>query len=173
MQIENGVPAAGWPERLDDLTRAERLLVGGLRRWLAGLRQNDGAHWRVVSVEFAAAFGAAAGTAPLALFGRAVQFLYLDRLRPIRCNPPCGAGLTEHEGCFALLVAACQHGDARLGRAAAGWLVAEEAVGDLLATAASLAAAMRRSGLLLPRRWRAAASASPRPPASPTGATLH
>src|SRR4051794_30928023 len=97
MQIENEGPAAGWPERLDALTPAERLLVAGLRRWLAGLRQNEGAHWRVVSAEFAAAFGAAAGTVPLAAFGRAVHVLYLDPLRPIRCNLPCGAWLTEHE----------------------------------------------------------------------------
>jgi hypothetical protein len=161
-----------WPSVTRELSPPEYLLVASLRRWVAGLRQNNGAHWRVVSVEFAGAFGAAGGTEALAAFGRAAGLLQNHPREGLGCHLPCFPRLSIHEGCFMLLVAACQYGDARLARAASGWLVTEEAVGDLMTAAATLARAMRQRGLLLPRRWDRLPTATPEPAAGKQP-TLH
>jgi hypothetical protein len=156
-----------------ELAPAEYLLVASLRRWVWGLRQNDGAQWHVVSVEFAGTFGAAASHEALAAFGRAVHVLHLDPRQPVRCHLPCCPCLAPYEACFMLLIAACQNGDARLARAVGGWLVGEDSVGDLIQPAATLSRAMRRRGLLLPQRWQTPPVHAAASPAIDAGQTLH
>ena len=54
------IPAnrAPWPTSMSELDPSERLIVWAFRRWVLGLRQNNGEHWAFVWNEFARQFGA-------------------------------------------------------------------------------------------------------------------
>jgi hypothetical protein len=147
---------------LSELTRPERLIVSAFRRWILGWVENDASHWKLVSHDFVEAFGPRGATGALASFGHFVNILRLNASRPIEYHHPCCPCLGVDEACLIVVVAACQHGDGVLARAAAGWLVTEEAAGDLLCSGNLLGRAMRDHLPALPNRALRAPSGSAR-----------
>jgi hypothetical protein len=154
-----------WPATIEALSEGEHLLVAAFRRWIVGWMENDPAHWRVVSHDFAGAFGTASAPTALAALGRFVNVLRLNARRTIRYHQPCCPCLGADEACLVVIVAACQNGAALLARAACGWLVVDDAVGDLMGDAARLGQTLRQHGIVLPDRSRTPVPAVP--------ATLH
>jgi hypothetical protein len=140
------------PTTISELTEGERLLVSGFRRWILGWVENDAAHWKLVAHEFEAVFGPLGGKAALASFGRLVNILRLNACRSIEYHQPCCPCLGADEACLIVLVAAAQHGNGLLARAASEWLVSEAAAGDLLGCAALLAQALGEHLPALPDR---------------------
>jgi hypothetical protein len=161
-----------WPTLLRELSDGERLIVASFRRWIAGWVNDDPTQWRIVSREFTEIFGTTAAKAALASLGRLINVLRLNACRTIEYHQPCCPCLGVDEACLVVLVASCQSGAPRLARAASSWFVVEDAVGDLLSGAILLADAMRRRGLILPDRPRAAMPFEPDAPL-PLRAVLH
>jgi hypothetical protein len=147
---------------LSELTRPERLIVSAFRRWILGWIENDASHWKLVSHDFTEAFGPRSATAALASFGRFVNILRLNARRPIEYHQPCCPCLGVDEACLIVVMAASQQGDGVLARAAAGWLVTDEAAGDLLSCAALLGRTMRDHLPALPNRALQASAGSVR-----------
>lgn len=157
------------PTMLRELSVAEYLLVTAFRRWLAA-PPGEAAAWRVVQREFAGLLGAAQAGPALASFGRVVEAVRRHGNGGGRPHQPWCPWLAPEEACLLLIVGACQQGDGRLARAASGWLVAEEAVVEVMSSAVLLARTLREHGMTVLHRPAGApvAPAATRPPV-----TLH
>lgn len=142
--------APPWPTSTRELTVGEHLLVWSFRRWVLGLRANDGGHWSLVWNEFARQFGPRDGRAALSAFARLIHTLLCRARRTLRHHQPCCPCLGADEVRIVALVAACQNGGP--ARALAEELAAPSATGDLLDAGGRLARIMARRNLALPAR---------------------
>lgn len=142
--------AEAWPTSMADLGDAERFVVWSFRRWLLGLRHNDGGHWNLVRYEFDSQLGAQDGKAALANFARLVRSLQVHARRPVRHHQPCCPCLGADETWVVGLIAACQRGHADLAVCLAARMVGAEGADDLLAAATGLGEAMGAHALRLP-----------------------
>lgn len=148
--------AAGvvWPTSMMELEVSERLIVWAFRRWVQGLRRNDGTQWAMVGKEFGRQFNGPDGTAALAGFARLIDGLQHGARRTVRLHQACCPCLAADEVSLVCFVAACQRPAAPLARVRAESLVHTDGVGDLLQAGSRLAGLMRRHGLVLPQRTR-------------------
>lgn len=142
----------GWPTSTQELDVSERLVIWALRRWVRGLRQNDGTQWTLVWKEFGRQFNGRDGTRALAGFVRLIDGLQRHTRRVMRLHLACCPYLSADEVCLVGFVAACQGNEPAVARARAEWMVHAEGVGDMLEAGAQLAAIMQRHGLVFPKR---------------------
>lgn len=140
------------PETTTELDVAERFVVRSFRRWVVGLRHNDGGHWKQVWGDFASQFGDTDGKAALSGFARLIQSLQSYARRGISYHQPCCPCLSADEISITNLVAACQGHHLSHAHALAEWLVQPDGIGDLLDAASQLAHFMESHGLLFPVR---------------------
>lgn len=144
-----------WPTSFMALAPSERLIVWAFRRWVLGLRRNDGAQWTIVGKEFSRQFDRHDGTIALAGFARLIDGLQRRARRVMHIHQVCCPCLSADEVCLVALVAACQAPVPSAARARAEWLVRGDGVGDLLDAGTRLACLMLRHGLSLPQRSQA------------------
>lgn len=149
---EDKIDGAVWPISMTELDISERLVVWAFRRWIQGLRRNDGAHWAMVGREFGRQFNGQDGTRALAGFARLIDSWQRYARRVVRLHQACCPCLSADEASLIGFVAACQGLSPSLARVRAESLVRDEGVGDLLEAGMQLAAVMRRHGLPLPQR---------------------
>ena len=135
-----------------ELEASERLIVWAVRRWVAGLRCNDGAQWQLVGREFRRQFNGQDGIRALAGFARLIDGLQHGARRPVRLHRACYPFLSADEVHLVCFVAACQAPVSAVARVRAEWLVRLEGVGDLLQAGTQLGNLMHRHGLTLPQR---------------------
>lgn len=148
-----------WPTSFMALAPSERLIVWAFRRWVSGLRRNDGTQWTIVSKEFSRQFDGRDATMALAGFARLIDGLLRRARRVMHLHQVCCPCLSADEVCLVALVAACQGPAPSTARARAEWLVRGDGVGDLLEAGTQLAFLMRRHGMSLPQRSPAAVPA--------------
>ena len=141
-----------WPTSTGELDPPERLIVWALRRWVRGLRANDGAQWVLVWKEFGRQFNGADGTLALAGFARLMDGLQRRARRVMRLHQACCPCLSADEIALVGFVASCQGQMGSAAKARAEWLVRGDGVGDLLEAGAQLADVMDRHGMTLPQR---------------------
>ena len=141
-----------WPTSTQELDVSERLIIWALRRWVHGLRQNDGRQWTLVWKEFGRQFNGRDGTIALAGFVQFVDALQRHTRRAMQLHRVCCSYLSTDEIRLIGIVAACQGEAAIVAKARAEWLVHAEGIGDILEAGAKLATIMQRNGLTLPRR---------------------
>ena len=152
MQGEIGAPGTAWPTSMMELDVSERLIVWAFRRWVQGLRHNDGTHWALVGREFGRQFNGPDGTKALAGFARLIDGLQHGARRTVRLHQACCPCLAADEVSLVCFVAACQRPAALVARVRAESLVHADGVGDLLQAGSLLADLMQRHGLMLPQR---------------------
>lgn len=140
------------PTTTKELEVAERLIVRSFRRWVVGLRHNDGKHWSQVWTDFAGRFGDADGKAALSGFARLIRSLQSHARRSITYHQPCCPCLSADEIRITNLIAACQERRLSHAHALAEWMVRPDGIGDLLDAASQLAHFMQCHGLLFPVR---------------------
>ncbi len=145
----------GLPTSTMDLDDSERLIVWTLRRWVRGLRQNDGTQWTLVWKEFGRAFNGRDGTIALAGFVRLIDGFQCHARRGMRMHQVCCSCLSADELRLVSLISACQWPEPAAAKARAAWLVHNDGVGALLEAGTQLAKLMRRHGMTLPRRTQA------------------
>ncbi len=141
-----------WPTSMAELAPAERFIVWCFRRWVLGLRENNGGHWSLVWNEFARQLGAHDGKTALSDFANLIRGLQCHARRTIRHHEPCCPCLGADEAWVIRLVAACQHRQSHLARALVEWMVEPDGAGGLFEAAIRLAQAMQRHALNLPER---------------------
>jgi hypothetical protein len=151
-QVKSASDLVPWPTRIRELGSAERFVVRSFRRWILGLRLNNGFHWSFVWTDISTRFGESEGGVALAGFARLILALQGNARRNIKYHHPCCPCLCADEVSIANLVAACQQGRLSHAHALAEWLVYVDAVGDLLETASQLAHLMRQNGLIFADR---------------------
>jgi len=135
-----------------ELGDAERFVVWSFRRWVLGLRQNDGGHWDFVWHEFEKQLGTDDGKLALASFARLVGSLQCHARRPICHHQPCCACLGTDEVWLVCVVAACQLRRERLAGDLIAWIVAPEGAETLLEAGLRLGELMRGHALHVPLR---------------------
>lgn len=135
--------------RLEDLPAAERLLLRAFRRWVAGLRRNDGQQWAFVATDFREHFDPDQARDAMAALAALVRETWTAARRPIACHPPCCALVAADEALLVEFIGACQAGHWLLANTLAGLLLGADGAGDLLSAAARLARTMEARGLLL------------------------
>ena len=128
------------------------MIVWAFRRWVQGLRHNDGRHWTMIGKEFQRHLGAPDGVHAFAGFARMADALQRRGRRVMRVHQVCCPRLSADELCLVGLVAACQAPTPSAARARAEWLVRSEGIGELLEAGARLAMLMRNHDLTLPQR---------------------
>lgn len=146
----------------------ERLVVEGLRRWLAGYHTGSIECWEMAWSLFASELGVArarAAVAGLSCYARALNGWAKGgfELMPYDCPRRCA-----HECLAVAMVAAWQRGRQEEAAAIADELVVSSGLPATLEAAANLADTLRRLDLLLPQGPCAAARGcgGPRPPAA-------
>lgn len=144
--------ATPWPMSMTELAPAERFIVWCFRRWVLGLRENNGSHWSLVWNEFARQLGAQDGKAALSNFTNLVKCLQVYSRRKIYHHQPCCPCLSGDEAWVISLVAACQNRQLCLARSLAEWMIEPEGTGDLLDAGLRLAEAIQRHALNLQHR---------------------
>lgn len=145
-----------WPTETRELDAAERFIVRSFRRWILGLRQNDGGHWSLVWNEFSRHFGEADGKAALSGFARLVRGLQCHARRNIAYHQPCCRCLCADEICIVNMIAACQRRRLSHAHALAEWMVCSDGIGDLIDSASQVAYFMENHGLAFSDRSRPA-----------------
>lgn len=135
-------------DRMCDLTESEQLVIGCLRRWLAGGGQRE-MLWRSLAYELDA------GDARAALKGleAMIRVLSAHAHRSIAYHQPCCACIGADEVGLLTLVSAMQREQPALARLVAGSFVHHEGLNPLLKAAEMFAAALRRGGRALPLRF--------------------
>jgi len=139
-----------WPASMTELTEAERFFIDAFRRWVTGLRRNDGRHWNPVRYEFERRLGTPDDAAALAGLAWLVGGLMLHARRPVRHHRPCCPYVASDEIRLTGLIAACQSGSLDVGEDLAAWLVTGNGIGPMLDAGLALGALMGRHGLTLP-----------------------
>ena len=161
------------PTSMDDLDAAERLIVWSFRRWVIGLRENRAEHWSFVWNEFTRQFGAGAGKEALSGFAALMKGVQCYARRTLHYHQPCCPCLGDDEVSVMRLVAACQSQQLLRARSIAEWLVAPEAVGELLQGGTQLAHIMRKHALILPQRAGGEVLEAPAAQLQTASATIH
>lgn len=156
-----------------ELNSSEQFVVWSFRRWVLGLKQNTGDHWNFVWNEFSRQLGNQDGRDALSGFAGLIKTIQCNARRRVCYHQPCCACLGADEVSLVCFVAACQHGQRRLARSLAEWLVTGEGIGDMLEAGCRLAEGMRRHGLVLPERCGDAVQAQQRESQPKIAAQLH
>ena len=144
-------PDMPWPSRTADLAESERLILGALRYWLAGLTDNSGTALSLAWNDLARALGAERARAAMSgLIGLVRAMGHLRR--PLRHHRPCCACLSGDEMAILSVVSACQSNDWTRARGLAEWLILPEGTGGLLEQGMRLASVFKEGGLVLPAR---------------------
>ncbi len=141
-----------WPTETRELDTAEQFIVRSFRRWVQGLRQNDGGHWSLVWNEFIRHLGEPDGKAALSGFARLVRALQCHARRSITHHQPCCPSLCPDEICIINMIAACQGRRLSHAHALAEWMVFPDGIGDLIEAAAQVSHFMQRHGFAFPDR---------------------
>ncbi|MDA0664260.1 MAG: hypothetical protein O3B08_15670 [Proteobacteria bacterium] len=141
-----------WPTETRELDTAEQFIVRSFRRWITGLRQNDGGHWSLVWNEFSRYFGEADGKAALSGFARLVRGLQSHARRNIAYHLPCCPCLCADEIRIVNMIAACQRRRLSHAHALAEWMVCADGIGDLIDAASQVAHFMQNHGFAFPDR---------------------
>lgn len=141
-----------WPTSMAELAPAERFIVWCFRRWVLGLRENNGEHWSFVWNEFARQFGAKDGKEALSGFAGLIKGLQCYARRAIQHHQPCCPCLGADEVSLICFVAACQNRQPHLALSLAEGMVQPEGAGELLEAGIRLAEVMRQYALNLPER---------------------
>ncbi len=162
-----------WPTSTAELDPSERLIVWTFRRWVTGLRRNDGSHWSLVWSEFAHRFGAIDGKEALAHFAGLVMGLQSYARRTIHHHQPCCPCLGADEVSLICLIAACQNRQPSLARGLAEWMVQPDGIGELLQSSVRLAQIMGQHGLTFPERTIRAAKTAEASVQEPVAAVIH
>jgi len=103
----------------------ERLVLTGLRCWLAGYETGDIGCWELAWNTWSSELGTQGARQAVGELASWVRVLMRGCGRRLQCHPHACPGLCRDE-CFALgIVAACQHDDRAAARAAAFCLVGE------------------------------------------------
>jgi len=140
------------PAGLDELGDGERYLLRSLRRWLKGCCENRATCWSEVWNLFARDFGTDDGGTAVAAINRMIGTIADGARGRLTYHQPCCGQVTTAELVMVGLVGACQAGEARLAHGLCRGLVRDDAIGDLLDGAASLAAVLARHGRTVPAR---------------------
>ncbi len=148
----NALETAAWPTLTIELDASEQLIVWALRRWVGGLRQNDGTQWTLVWREFGRQFSQQDGTRALAGFARLIDGIQRHARRVMRLHQACCPCLSADEVCLVGLIAACQCPAPATAKARAEWMVHADGVGPMLEAGTQFASIMQRHGMTLP--WR-------------------
>lgn len=143
------------PGSLGALTAGERLLVLGLRRWIAGWQRREPGHWSLAWKDFTKALGRDSARQALAGVNGLIWELATSIRRPYRHAPCCCPVLCSDEMAVLCLVAACQKADFACSARLAEWLVKPRGADRLVATSSEIASALVQAGYALPDRQRA------------------
>ena len=141
-----------FPRSVYDLNDPERFLVTSFRRWVIGLRENNGEHWSYVWNEFAREMGAHGGKMALASFAKLIRSLQRHARKTIYYHQPCCACLGADEAWVLCFLSACQHRQVSLATALLEWMVEPSGNGELLEAGAELGQLMEHHSLILPDR---------------------
>jgi len=131
---------------------AERLVVTGLRCWMAGYEFGDIACWETAWDEYCRVLGPGNARTALAELQYWIRTLRDLATRPIGCFPHCCNRLARDEWAALSLISACQRQDLRAARAAARDLSGRTdhpALGRLTQAGGSFAAALAEAGHVL------------------------
>lgn len=150
-------PTSG-PITLSQLNEGERFVIRVFRRWVHGAVGDTGLHGRLLWQALCDSLGEADARPALTALSEVIRTVQRYARRRFAYHQPCCSGVTLDEVAVCRLLAACQHRRLELARGHALWLVHADGVGDLLDAACSLAATLRRHGMVLPV-WSALGSA--------------
>jgi len=127
--------------------RAERLVVLGMRGWLAGYETGDIACWEAVWDDFCRELGPARAKRVVSELAGWIRVLRAETCRTIDCYPrPCKFMCRDE--CLALrLVSGCQRGLKPLACDSACELIANARIEELVSAAECLAAVLADAGL--------------------------
>lgn len=162
--------ARAWPISMVELSPAEGFIVWSFRRWVLGLRENNGAHWGLVSKEFTRQMGASKSEAALASFAGLIRVLQVHARRRVLHHHPCCPGLGADEAWMISLIAACQHRSGQRARQLIELMVRDEGAGELMDSAQRLARYLSQQALILPHRGLPGPATCE---AAATGQTIH
>ena len=140
------LPAHGRP----GLTaRPERLVMIGLRCWMAGFETADAGCWEVAWNEYARELGGRAAKPVITELACWVRCLRQTTCRGLAFYPYCCRHVTEDEALAVSLVAECQHGRVSAARGAAFLLLATNTLDPVVTATTDFAAALTDAGLRL------------------------
>lgn len=127
--------------------RAERLVVLGMRGWLAGYETGDIACWEAVWNDYCRELGPTRAKRVVSELAGWVRVLRSEACRAIDCYPrPCKVMCRDE--CLALrLVSGCQKGMRPLACESACQLIAGARIDELVSAAECLAAELAEAGL--------------------------
>ena len=148
LTAETGKPSKGGsPAPLD--RRAERLVVLGLRGWMAGYETGDIACWETVWNDFCRELGPARAKRVVSELAGWIRVLRNESRRSIDCYPrPCRFMCRDE--CLALrLVGGCQKGLGPVACESACQLVAGSGIEELVKAAECFAGELAEAGLQL------------------------
>ena len=77
------------PSLLKEISESERLLVWSYRRWIAGMRSREEAHWKLVWREVNCIFDADSARSILGGLQSIIAGIGLHARRTLRLHPPC------------------------------------------------------------------------------------
>lgn len=140
------------PSLLKEISESERLLVWSYRRWIAGMRSREEAHWKLVWREVNCIFDADSARSILGGLQSIIAGIGLHARRTLRLHPPCCGYICADELSFVTLIGACQRRDYRTARGIAEWLVQEEGMSGVLEGAGRIATVLSEHRLYLPDR---------------------
>lgn len=136
-----------WRSRVSLDRRPERLVVLGMRGWLAGYETGDISCWEAVWNDHARELGPAAAKRIVSELAGWIRILHADGCRSIACYPrPCRFMCRDE--CLALrMIAGCQSGLRAIAEESALQLVETTRVDDFVVAAESYAMELAGAGL--------------------------
>lgn len=140
------LPAHG---RTGNAARPERLVITGLRCWMAGFETADAACWEVAWNEYARELGGRAAKPVITELACWVRSIRHSACRGLAFHPWCCRYSTGDEALAVSLVAECQHGRVAAARGAAFLLLATNTLNPVVDASVDFAAALAAAGLRL------------------------
>ena len=140
------------PERVDELSEAEWLLIYTLRHWITGLRTNDPSHWSLSWNAVAKAIGPADGRETLRALNGLLREICGYARRTINHHPPCCPFVGADELHMAALIGACQRDEDETAKSLAAKFVSPAGVAGVVDWAGQVARMLRGKGLEIPAR---------------------
>ena len=127
----------------------ERLVMTGLRCWMAGYETADAGCWEVAWNEYARELGGRAAKPVITELACWVRCLRQSACRGLSFYPWCCRHATEDEALAVSMVAECQHGRPASARGAAFLLLATNTLDPVVDASVDFAAALADAGLRL------------------------
>jgi hypothetical protein len=129
--------------------RPERLVLTGLRCWMAGYETADAACWEVAWNEYARELGGRAAKPVITELACWVRSIRQISCRGLAFYPWCCRHSTEDEALAVSMVAECQHGRVAAARGAAFLLLATNTLDPVVNASVDFASALTDAGLRL------------------------